>query len=156
MRLRRAIFATTLLATPVAAMAQPVTGLYIGGGAGLHAPQTPKATASGPGFGTSTVKLKEDFGFNANLALGYGLGNGLRLEVEGDFMRSDLRHLLGTPFPTASSGRVRTWGVMANAIYDMDIGFPWIYPYVGVGAGYQWTKLNTLQRPRSAAPSPSA
>ena len=39
-------------------------------------------------------------------------------------MRSDLRHLNGTPFPTAASGTVRTWGVMANAMYDMDIGVP--------------------------------
>jgi OmpA-OmpF porin, OOP family len=31
---------------------------------------------------------------------------------------------------------------MANALYDLDVGMPWMYPYVGVGAGYQWTKLN--------------
>ena len=59
-------------------------------------------------------------------------------------MRSDLRHLLDTPFPTTSSGTVRTWGVMANALFDMDIGVPFVFPYVGVGAGYQWTKLNDI------------
>jgi OmpA-OmpF porin, OOP family len=152
MRFRGAILTTTLLATPIMASAQPITGLYIGAGAGLHAPQDPKATPSGPGFGTSTVKLNEGFGFNSNLAIGYGLGNGLRVEVEGDFMRSDVRHLLGTPFPTASGGRVRTWGVMANAIYDMDVGFPWMYPYVGIGAGYQWTKLNSFNSTALAGP----
>jgi outer membrane protein OmpA-like peptidoglycan-associated protein len=50
--------------------------------------------------------------------------------------------MLGTPFPTAGSGSVRSYGVMANALYDLDVGMPWIFPYVGAGAGYQWTTLN--------------
>ena len=33
---------------------------------------------------------------------------------------------------------------MANALFDMDVGSPWIFPYIGAGAGYQWTKLNAL------------
>jgi OmpA-OmpF porin, OOP family len=144
MRFRDAILASAFLATPVVAMAQPLTGLYVGAGAGLHAPQDPKVTAYGTGFGTSHLKLDEDFGFNSNLAVGYGLGNGFRFEIEGDFARSSLRHVLGTAFPTADSGTVRNFGVMANALYDMDIGSPWIYPYLGLGAGYQWTKLNSV------------
>ncbi|HEY0182189.1 MAG TPA: OmpA family protein, partial [Rhodopila sp.] len=141
MRFRYAIF-TALLATPAAAMAQPITGLYVGAGVGLHAPQDPDVTSLGAGYGTSHLKLDEDFGFNSNLAVGYGLGNGFRFEIEGNFARSDIRHVLGTPFPLASSGTVRTWGVMANALYDLDVGVPWVFPYVGAGAGYQWTKLN--------------
>jgi OOP family OmpA-OmpF porin len=144
MRFRGAIIACTLLVSPVASMAQPITGLYVGAGAGLHAPQDPKATTLGPGFGTGTVSLDEAFGFNSNLAVGYGIGNGFRFEIEGDFMRSDLLHMLGTPFPTASSGNVRTGGVMGNALFDMDIGVPYVFPYIGLGAGYQWTKLNNL------------
>jgi OOP family OmpA-OmpF porin len=142
MRFSGAIFATTLFAIPIAATAQPVTGLYVGAGAGLHAPQDPRGTTYGSGFGTGSVNLNEDFGFNSNLALGYGIGNGFRFEIEGDFMRSDVRQLHGTPFPTTSTGTVRTWGVMANAMFDMDIGVPYVFPYLGVGAGYQWTKLN--------------
>ena len=152
MRFRGAILATAVLATPVAAMAQPITGLYIGAGAGLHLPQDPKATSYGPGWGTGRVELNEGLGFNSNLAVGYGIGNGFRFEIEGDFMRSDLRHIIGTPFPTASNGKVRTWGVMANAIYDMDVGVPWIYPYVGAGAGYQWTKLNSVNSVQPGGP----
>jgi outer membrane protein OmpA-like peptidoglycan-associated protein len=132
-------------------MAQPITGLYVGGGVGLHAPQDPKATTFGPGFGAGSIKLQEDFGFNSNLAVGYGIGNGFRFEVEGDFMRSGLRQF-GTPFPTASSGTVRTWGVMANALYDMDIGIPYVFPYVGLGAGYQWTKLNSVSAAQVGGP----
>ena len=144
MRFRGAILSTALLATPIAAMAQPITGLYVGGGVGLHAPQDPKATTLGPGFGTGTVKLNEGYGFNSNLAVGYGLGNGFRFEIEGDFMRSNLRAINGTPFATASTGAVRNWGLMGNALFDMDIGVPYVFPYVGLGAGYQWTNLNSV------------
>ncbi len=151
MRLSSAILVTTLFATPIAAMAQPITGLYVGAGVGLHAPQDPKASTLGPGFGAGTIGLSENLGFNSNLAIGYGLGNGFRFEVEGDFMRSGLRQF-GTPFPTASSGTVRTFGVMANALYDMDVGVPYVFPYVGVGAGYQWTKLNTVQAAQVGGP----
>jgi OmpA-OmpF porin, OOP family len=144
MRLSGAILATAFLATPVVAMAQPLTGLYLGAGTGLHIPQDTSVTPFGAGFGTGRVKLDEDYGFNSNLAVGYGLGNGFRFEIEGDFARSDVRHVLGTPFPTAADGTVRNWGIMANALYDLDVRSPWIFPYLGVGAGYQWTKLNTL------------
>jgi OOP family OmpA-OmpF porin len=34
--------------------------------------------------------------------------------------------------------------VMANALYDLDVGVPWMFPYIGAGAGYQWTALNPL------------
>jgi len=37
---------------------------------------------------------------------------------------------------------VHTYGLMANVLYDMDIGVPWLFPYVGVGGGYQWTHLD--------------
>ena len=39
MQLRSALLAATILATPFAASAQPVTGLYIGGGAGVNITQ---------------------------------------------------------------------------------------------------------------------
>ena len=145
MQFRDAILATAFLATPVVAMAQPLTGLYIGAGAGLHAPINPNVTAYGTGYGASQLKLNEDYGFNSNLAVGYGLGNGFRFEIEGDFARSNMKSVNGTPFPTGAGGFVRNYGVMANALYDMDIGMPWIFPYVGLGAGYQWTSLSSLE-----------
>jgi outer membrane protein OmpA-like peptidoglycan-associated protein len=144
MRLRDAMLATVFLTAPVVAMAQPITGLYVGGGVGLHAPQDPNVTSYGRGYGTGRLQLDENFGFNSNLAVGYGLGNGFRFEIEGNFARSGVNHVLGTPFPTLGNGTVRNYGVMANALYDLDVGVPWIFPYVGAGAGYQWTTLNSL------------
>jgi len=144
MRFRGAILTAASLATPMVAGAQPLTGLYIGAGAGLHLPQFPNVTPYAPGFGTGKATLNENLGFNSNLAVGYGIGNGFRFEIEGDFARSGVRSLGGTPFPTATSGTVGTYGVMANALFDMDVGVPWVYPYLGAGAGYQWTRLNAL------------
>lgn len=143
MRLHRAMLAAAVLSMPAAAMAQPITGPYISLGAGLSAPQNPKLT-SGPEYGTSQIKLDEGYGFNSELALGYGIGNGFRFEIEGDFLRSNIRHVLNPAFPMDTSGTIRTWGAMGNVLYDMDIGSPYIYPYLGLGAGYQWTKLNPL------------
>jgi OOP family OmpA-OmpF porin len=160
MRYRTAMLATalavlplaTLIAVPTQADAQPISGLYIGAGAGLHAPQDPKATPFTSSFGTGQVELNEDFGFNSNLALGYALGNGARFEIEGNFMRSELRQLTGTPFPTTSDGHVRTVGAMANALFDMDIGNRYIFPYLGVGAGYQWTALSSVSTTQYGGP----
>jgi OmpA-OmpF porin, OOP family len=160
MRCRSAILATALTCLPVAvlalssgtAQAQPISGPYVSLGAGLHSPENPKATVYGPGWDTSHVHLNQNFGFNAEGAVGYGIGNGFRFEIEGDFMRSTLRSISGTPFSTKSSGTVRTWGVMANAIYDLDVGLPWLYPYLGAGAGYQWTSLSSFSSIQPGGP----
>ena len=39
MQLRSALLAATVLATPIAASAQPVTGLYVGAGVGVNITQ---------------------------------------------------------------------------------------------------------------------
>ena len=143
MRLHGALLATLFLATPVVAMAQPITGPYIGAGGGLNAPQNPRITTYGAGFRGGQTTLKEGYGYNGELAVGYGLGNGFRFEIEGDFMHAGVRQL-AEPFPTNSSGNVRTWGAMVNALYDLDIGIPYVFPYLGAGVGYQWTRLNSV------------
>lgn len=159
MRFRSAILATAVTSVPMAvlamsatARAQPVTGPYVSLGAGLHAPVDPKATVYGPGWGTGQIHLNQGYGFNSQLAVGYGIGSGFRFEIEGDFMRSNVRSLGGTRFPTTAGGTVRTWGVMANALYDLDVGSRWVFPYIGVGAGYQWTKLNGVSAVQPGGP----
>jgi outer membrane protein OmpA-like peptidoglycan-associated protein len=42
---------------------------------------------------------------------------------------------------------------MVNALFDMDIGFPWIYPYLGAGAGYGWTGLNKVYASGPSVPA---
>jgi len=148
-----AVTPLAFLTTPTVATAQPITGLYVGAGAGLHAPQDPRITSLAPGFGSGRLNLDEGYGFNSNLAVGYGIGNGFRFEIEGDIARSPLRKFDGTRFATVShGGHIRTWGVMANALFDLDIGFPYVFPYLGIGAGYQWTKLNDVNAAQVRGP----
>ena len=154
MRYPGAVLAAAVLATPLAAQAQPVQGLYVGAGLGLDLPQNVRAVPypATPGFGASHLRLNEALGIDAVGSVGYGLGNGFRFEIEGDLRRNGIRHVDRTPFPTSAGGNVRTYGVMANAIYDMDIGMPWLYPYLGLGAGYQWTKLDNLSVTQTGGP----
>jgi OmpA-OmpF porin, OOP family len=145
MRYRGAVLATALLATPLAAIAQPVSGLYVGGGIGADLPQNTRITPGAPSIdGATHLKLEQHVGFMGIGAVGYGIGNGMRFEIQGDFGRNGINELGRTPFPTSSNGTVHTYGAMVNALYDMDIGVPWLYPYIGVGAGYQWTHLDGL------------
>ncbi len=81
----------SLAAAPVCA--QPVTGPYVAGSAGinLRAPQTftvdparPTPGPSAPGFpSTIANEPKPPLGSASAGSLGYGFGNGWRMEVEG-------------------------------------------------------------------------
>jgi OOP family OmpA-OmpF porin len=53
---------------------------------------------------------------------------------------------------TTSSGSIRHYGVMANALFDMDIGSPWVYPYLGIGAGYQQTSAVNVAATQNGGP----
>lgn len=153
MRYPGAVLAAAFLATPFVAQAQPVQGLYVGAGVGLDLPQNVE-TVPPAGFPGSSGKLdlNEHLGFDAIGSVGYGIGGGFRFEIEGDFRRNGINSLGGSSAGTTINGNVRTYGVMANALYDMDIGVPWLYPYLGVGAGYQWTKLNSVSVLQNGGP----
>ncbi len=118
------------------AVAQPVTGLYVGaaGGANLLQDEEVRLSPSFPGG-----KLRWDVGTTGLGSIGYGFGNGVRVEVEGNWRQNTLQHFVGTRFPTLAGGDQQTYGTMANVLFDMDVGQNWIYPYIGVGAGYAWT-----------------
>jgi outer membrane protein OmpA-like peptidoglycan-associated protein len=63
--------------------------------------------------------------------------------VEGDFFHNNISKLARTPFPTSASGHMNRYGVMANALFDLDIGTPYVFPYMGFGLGYMWTHLDS-------------
>ena len=155
MRLRSGLLLSAgLIALPFGlanvAHAQAVQGLYIGAGAGYNLPMSPKMTGIGGGFSYGkppaggSLRLNQNGGFAGVASVGYGFGNGVRAEVEGDFLQNNVSHLSGTAFPTSSNGNVRNWGLMANAYYDINVGAPWVTPYLGAGAGYQWTHLHNV------------
>ncbi|PHK93594.1 hypothetical protein CR162_17575, partial [Pseudoroseomonas rhizosphaerae] len=151
MSLKKALLAATVLALPLAAQAQPVTGVYVGAGAGYNYLQDSDISVSGAGaLGTArgpSRKLDGEFdnGFGGVISLGYGFGNGVRVELEGNYRENDVDTLstVGGPLP-GIGGTVRSYGAMANAFYDFNIGLP-VVPYIGAGAGYVWHDYDTVR-----------
>jgi OmpA-OmpF porin, OOP family len=142
MRVRGLLIAIVLMVLPLVVRAQPIEGLYISSGIGYNIAQTPRITPISPGFGASHLRLEQNGGFNGLGSIGYALGNGFRFEIEGDYQRNGISELGRTPFPTAASGHVSRYGAMGNALFDMDIGSRYVFPYIGMGIGYMWTHIN--------------
>ena len=144
------LLAGSILATPFllagsilmasAARAQPVTGVYVGLGGGANFLQDETVRLS-PAFPSGRDRF--GVGYTGVGSAGYGFGNGVRIELEGNYRDNTLQHFRGTSFPSEAGGSQENYGGMVNALFDMDIGKSWLYPYVGVGAGYAWTHLDT-------------
>jgi len=153
MRFRAGLLAATLLASPWAVQAQPVTGVYFGAGAGVNFLQETDVNLRGGAAGflgangvNSSGTAEFDVGFAGVLAVGYGFGNGFRIEAESNFRTNDVDKLSGYRGfgPLQSSGTVRSYGAMANTYYDFHLGWP-VVPYVGVGAGYVWNEYDDVR-----------
>jgi outer membrane protein OmpA-like peptidoglycan-associated protein len=155
MQLRSALLAATILATPIVASAQPVTGLYVGAGAGVNITQqqnlnrngvlstvfgaTPPATI----ISTPGGKLNGSTGFAGVVSVGWGFGNGIRAEVEGDFRSNHSSNVTsnnGTALNAFAGGGTteHKYGGMFNVLYDFNGLTPYFVPYIGAGVGYQW------------------
>jgi OOP family OmpA-OmpF porin len=155
MKFRIALLTATVLAAPFAfnhaAKAQPVTGLYVGGGGGYSTEEKVKAkdgTIGGaPVANPSRVSLYG--GWTGEGSVGYGFGNGLRVEVEGDYIDNRFKNITpeGVGYAGKASGHEQKYGVFLNALYDFDVGLPYLYPYVGGGVGYQIDRLNGFGGP---------
>ena len=144
MQLRSALLAATVLATPFAASAQPVTGLYIGAGAGVNITQTediknfslPTTFPGSTGF-AAVGTLHGDTGFAGVISLGWGFGNGLRAEIEGNYRNNKSGGLSGGAIASIGGGTTeQKYGGMVNVLYDFNGLTPWFVPYLGVGIGY--------------------
>lgn len=134
MKLRTALLAATVMAAPVIAQAQPVTGLYVGGGLGYNILNNQKITATA--LGTSgSAHVKFNGGFVGLGSVGWGFGNGLRAEIEGDYYTNQMTGT--TTSGVGAYGWENKYGVMVNVLYDFQLGLP-VVPYIGAGVGYQW------------------
>ena len=140
---------------PVAVQAQPVNGLYVGAGAGVNFKQDQDFDSFNANVGplapaaTNGLGLKPEYSSTVGLgvaSVGYGLGNGLRLEVEGNSRQNRCGHLHGTlsrPHPAATAIPMARWSMRCMTSTSRRIpGITWMYPYVGVGAGYAWTTFH--------------
>ena len=94
-KLKTTLLATTLLALPLVAQAQPVSGLYVGAGAGMNFLGNQNHSASTDVFSVfdfydylgaakvnARARTESRPGFVALASIGWGFGNGLRVEVE--------------------------------------------------------------------------
>jgi len=151
MRLRSIILAAAGCLLSLAAQAQPIQGFYIGAGAGLRFPFPTKATSLEPGV-AGRFDINQKLGYDTQLSVGYALGNGWRFELEGTLGRSAIKSLSEAPFPGSSAGSVRNTGVMVNAVFDLDVRSRYVYPYIGLGFGYQFTRLDGFTETRADKP----
>ena len=143
MRFRLALLTATVLATPFAlphsASAQPVTGPYLGGGMGYSIENSQKAkniTVNNV-VAPSTARIVLHNGYTGEVSLGYGFGNGFRAEVEGDAILNNFSKAKFGGVDIPANGSEARYGVFLNALYDFDVGLPYLYPYVGAGVGWQ-------------------
>ena len=136
MKFRGALLAASILAMPMLASAQPVTGLYLGAGAGVNIMQD-ESIKSVDGFATPGAKLETNIGAVGVGSVGWGFGNGLRAEFEGDYRYNGLNKVTGMGGGSQIGGSEQKYGPMVNVLYDF-YGLGSVVPYVGVGAGYQW------------------
>ena len=144
MRLPRILALMAPLAISAAAVAQPIQGFYVSGGAGLHYTQNTGVTGATSVFGGSHLRLQQDPGFEGLGSVGYALGNGARFEIQGLYDRNNIAALGRIPGQNTTTGTVQHYGAIANALFDMDIGSPWVYPYLGIGAGYVTTNIGSM------------
>jgi len=148
MSLRTALLAATVLAAPFAlshaASAQPVTGVYIAGGGGFNfnGGERDKSFHNSEGEGNpAAVHVTLHDGYTGEASVGYGFGNGFRVELEGDYFENRYsKFKYGESLPL--SGKQQSYGGFVNALYDLDVGLPYLYPYLGAGVGYQEVKDN--------------
>ncbi len=163
------ILLATAAAAPLlgaaAAQAQPITGLYVGAGAGLNWLQDTELSSKGSlantlgAAGVNTRgKATYDLGWGVVASLGWGFGNGLRVEIEGNYRQNEVDTVRGfNPLPPFAGvkGRQDSYGVMANVLYDFDLtryGIAWMQPYVGAGVGYQWMDFRNIRGTSVNAP----
>lgn len=143
MKIRIALAAATMLAMPLfaahPAKAQPVTGFYVGAGGGYSKEEKFKDNHlyfNGTGV-SNTAHVSLLGGFTGEVSVGYGFGNGLRVEIEGDYINNRFKNVTGVGFGGKAAGYEAKYGGFVNAIYDIDVGLPYVTPYVGGGVGYQ-------------------
>ncbi|HYF09485.1 MAG TPA: OmpA family protein [Acetobacteraceae bacterium] len=133
---------------------EPVSGPYIGLGAGLNLSQRSSlsldpALAGGLGaFGVGPAgSVVFQPGVATLLSLGWGFGNGLRAEIEASWRSEAVDRIDG--FGGAGrfgsvGGRRDTYGLMGNVLLDLGTFGP-VVPYIGVGAGWMISEWRNVR-----------
>jgi outer membrane protein OmpA-like peptidoglycan-associated protein len=139
------VFATIVPLSGVGlpALAQPVTGPYVGAAGGV-AFNTPLRST------TDNTRIGTEAGVVGLADAGWGFGNGLRAEIEGLYADSSIKGIrtlrtTGYLDPLKEpTGSFRNYAALANIIYDVKVPALPIVPYLGVGAGYGWLDFRNV------------
>jgi outer membrane protein OmpA-like peptidoglycan-associated protein len=135
--------AAAVVALPVLAQAQPVSGIYLGAGIGgnyLDKTDVTGSSAADQAFVGSGLSAEFSWGYVGVLSLGWGFGNGLRAEIEGNYRSNDVSDFKVPGVASSGKGTATSYGAMANLLYDINLGgaLGGVTPYVGAGVGYIW------------------
>lgn len=158
---------TSLLAAAAVLAISPAAhaykGLYGAIGAGLSYMQEERdvsndGTSGGPFIFDSSADY--DKGIGVYTALGYAWDNNWRTELELSYRTNDIDQIdpdgagfSGFPAGTIA-GDTKAYALMANAIYDIDLGSP-ITPYLGAGLGLAIVDHNIAGAATLSAPTPA-
>jgi len=121
-----------------------VTGPYIAAGIGANWLQDTDLQGSVNNAAGTKIENEFEVGYVGVLSLGWGFGNGLRAEIEGNYRSNEVSDtkIGGQSIQGRASGTgtATSYGVMANILYDFDLGssLGGIMPYIGGGVGYIW------------------
>jgi OmpA-OmpF porin, OOP family len=139
--LASASLAVAAISAPLAARAQPIDGVYVGANLGYNQLGSEKLK-NVPG----QPSLSFHGGYVADIHAGYGFGDGVRVELEGSYTNNqvDKAHYNGQQ---TASGNEAKYGIMANVLYDLDLGVPYFYPYIGGGVGVQYVDFKGVHVP---------
>ncbi|MDB5373902.1 MAG: hypothetical protein JWP04_2544 [Belnapia sp.] len=138
MLLASALASVMAVGLPVAGQAQPISGVYVGAGAGIN---------NWRDNANRGIHIHDnDIGPVGVAAIGWGFGNGMRAEIEGSYRRHEIERLSVNDVVSGRNGDVNRYGAMANLLFDFDLSSfgvsPRSYmPYLGIGAGYAWTDI---------------
>jgi len=155
MKFKNTLLAAAMISLPVMAQAQNVTGPYValGLGGNLLSATDMTGTVNGVQFGAGN-SVDFNWGYAGVVSLGWGFGNGLRAEIEGNYRQNDVSEVKrNNVVVNGASGTVTNYGVMANVLYDINLGGALfgVTPYVGVGAGYIWSEVSDIGTNRHAS-----
>ena len=166
MKFRTFALGAAMLGLPVAASAQPVSGLYVGLGVGwnyLSSEQLKNISTQDPVFGGLSIPNKSvNFGSGIGTlgSVGWGFGNGVRVELEGNWRGNSPNNSGGPAFTSVTSvsgGGESKAGAMVNGLYDfVDLFGHGITPYVGAGVGWQYIRETGLNISGLIPSGPSA
>ncbi|MBE7210312.1 MAG: OmpA family protein [Gluconacetobacter diazotrophicus] len=138
---------------PVKAAAAPITGPYVGLGAGIDLRQDETQKAIPALLPKRDIHFVQP-GFAGNSRIGWGFGNGLRVELEGNYLNDHVSSIdFPDDLPRRAGGYQQQYGGFANVLYDLPLRLPFT-PYVGAGIGGQVLEFDDVNSSTPGSPSP--